>query len=156
MKSYFQKLYQFNSWANDRVLATLRKQHVRDEKILSLLGHYLAAQFLWLFRIKGLPAPDYKLWGDYSFEQLEKMSEESGKLWLEFVGENENFNRELTYKNYVGDSYTNNVESIMIHLVNHSTYHRAQIALLLRERGFEAINTDFITFDRVIRGEWKE
>ena len=156
MKSYFLKLYQFNSWANVRVLATLKKQNVRDEKILSLLRHYLAAQFLWLYRIKGLPAPDYKLWGNYSFEQLEKMSAEADALWLEFVKGNEDFNRELTYKNYVGDSYTNNVEMIMIHLVNHCSYHRAQIALLLREKGFEPINTDFITYDRVIRGQWKD
>jgi uncharacterized damage-inducible protein DinB len=56
----------------------------------------------------------------------------------------------------VGDSYTNNVEMIMIHLVNHSSYHRAQIAMLLRQKGLEPINTDFITYDRVITGQWEE
>ena len=156
MKSYFQKLYQFNVWADERVLTTLKKQSVQDEKILTLLGHYIVAQFLWIYRIKGLPAPDYKLWGNYPFEQLEKMSTEVGKLWLEFVESNDDFSRELTYKNFVGDLYSNNVEMIMIHVVNHSSYHRAQIALLLRQKGFEAINTDFITYDRVIRGEWKD
>ena len=84
------------------------------------------------------------------------MSTEVGKLWLEFVESNDDFSRELTYKNFVGDLYSNNVEMIMIHVVNHSSYHRAQIALLLRQKGFEAINTDFITYDRVIRGEWKD
>jgi uncharacterized damage-inducible protein DinB len=44
----------------------------------------------------------------------------------------------------------------MIHLVNHSSYHRAQIAMLLRQKGFEPINTDFITYDRVITGQLKE
>jgi len=29
-------------------------------------------------------------------------------------------------------------------------------ALLLRQNGFEPINTDFITYDRVITGQWKE
>jgi len=72
------------------------------------------------------------------------------------VESQDNFNRELTYTNYVGEPYTNNVEMIMIHLVNHSSYHRAQIAMLLRQKGFEPINTDFITYDRVIRGQWKE
>ena len=61
-------------------------------------------------------------------------------------------NRELTYNAYVGDPSVNNGGTIMIHLVNHSSYHRAQIALLLRQKGFEPINTDFITYDRVIRG----
>jgi uncharacterized damage-inducible protein DinB len=156
MKEYFLKLYQYNAWANARVLGCLQKQNVNDEKILTLMGHVVAAQFLWLHRIKGLPPADVKLWGEYNLDQLTIMAENAGKLWLEFVNSQDNFNRELSYKNYVGDSYTNNVEMIMIHLVNHSSYHRAQIAMLLRQKGLEHINTDFITYDRVITGQWEE
>lgn len=156
MKEYFLKLYQYNNWSNGRVLNCLKSQDVKDEKILSLMGHIVAAQFLWLHRIKGLPPPDVKLWGSYSLLRLITLTEEAGKLWLEFVENTDSFDRELTYTNYVGDPYTNNVEAIMIHLVNHSSYHRAQIAMLLRQNGFEPINTDFITYDRVLRGQWKE
>jgi len=120
------------------------------------MGHILAAQFLWLHRIKGLPPAEVKLWGEYTLQQLARMSDESASLWLEFVEGTEDFNRELTYLNYTGDPYTNNVEMIMIHLVNHSTYHRAQIALLLRQEKLEPVNTDFITYDRVITGQWKD
>ncbi|HEY3429528.1 MAG TPA: DinB family protein [Cyclobacteriaceae bacterium] len=156
MKEYFLKLYQYNAWSNARVLNCLQRQDVQDEKIFTLMGHIVAAQFLWLHRIKGLPAPDVKLWGMYTFEQLKTMADDAGKKWLQFVESEDNFNRELSYTNYVGDPYTNNVEAIMIHLVNHSSYHRAQIAMLLRQKGYEPINTDFITYDRVIRGQWKE
>lgn len=156
MKQYFLKLYRYNAWSNKRVLGTLQRQNVRDEKILTIMGHIVAAQFLWLHRIKGLPAPDVKLWGEYSLEQLVELAEKAGKEWLEFVESTDNFNRELTYKNYVNEPYTNNVENIMIHLVNHSSYHRAQIAMLLRQKGLEPINTDFITYDRVITGQMKD
>lgn len=156
MKSYFLKLYQYNAWSNKRVIDTLIRQNINDEKILTIMGHIVAAQFLWLHRIKGLPPAKVKLWGKYTLEKVTDMAEEVGKLWIDFVEANEDFNRELTYHNYVGDPYTNNVESIMIHLVNHSSYHRAQIAMLLRQKGFEPINTDFITYDRVLRGQWKE
>jgi uncharacterized damage-inducible protein DinB len=156
MKQYFLKLYQYNAWANKRVIKALTTQSVNDSKILSLMGHIVAAQFLWLHRIKGLPPAEVKLWGEYTLLQVTSMAEEAGKLWLEFIESEENFNRELTYNNYVGDPYTNNVEMIMIHLVNHSSYHRAQIAMLLRQHGLEPINTDFITYDRVLRGQWKE
>ena len=155
MKKYFLKLYQYNVWANQRVIDCLNRQNVDNAKILSLLGHVLAAQFLWLHRIKGLPAPDVKLWGDYSLPKLNEMADRAGKQWLEYVEGNDEFNREMTYKNYTGDPYTNNVEMVMIHLVNHSTYHRAQIALLLRQIGLEPVNTDFITYDRVITGQLK-
>jgi uncharacterized damage-inducible protein DinB len=156
MKKYFLKLYQYNAWANQRVIGVLNKQNVSDEKILSLMGHVVAAQYLWLHRIKGLPPAQVKLWGEYTLPQVTAMAEEVGKLWLEFVESNDNFDRELTYTNYVGDPYVNNVESIMMHLVNHSSYHRAQIALLMRQKGLEPINTDFITYDRVLRGQWKD
>lgn len=156
MKKYFLKLYQYNAWANKRVISCLTKQNIEDEKILSIMGHIVAAQFLWLHRIKGLPPAEVKLWGDYKLPQLVTMAEDAGRLWLEFVEQTDDFNRELTYYNYVGDPYINNVEMIMIHLVNHCSYHRAQVALLLRQKGFEPINTDFITYDRVITGQWKD
>jgi uncharacterized damage-inducible protein DinB len=156
MKKYFLKLYQYNAWANERVMACLRRQSVQDEKILSIFGHVLAAQFLWLHRIKGLTPPNVKLWGEYTLDTLEKMANDANQQWLDFVEYNESFDRELTYTNYTGDPYTNNVESIMMHLVNHCSYHRAQVALLLRQKRFEPINTDLITYDRLVRGQWKE
>lgn len=156
MKKYFLKLYNYNYWSNKRVLDAIQKQRVSDAKILQLMGHVLAAQYLWLHRIKGLPAPDVKLWGDYSLERLLDMAEDVGKKWIEFVERTDNFDRELTYRNYTNDPYTNNVENIMIHLVNHSSYHRAQVAMLMRQKGYEPINTDFITYDRVITGQWKD
>ena len=155
MNKYFLKLYQYNAWANKRVLDNLNKQNIADKKILSLMGHIVAALYLWLHRIKGLPVPDVKLWGDYELAALTSSADDIGKQWLAFVETTENFERQLTYKNYTGDPYTNNVEMIMIHLVNHSSYHRAQIAMLLRQTGFEPVNTDFITYDRVITGQLK-
>lgn len=156
MKKYFLKLYQYNAWANKRLIDCLTRQRVNDEKILSLLGHIVAAQFLWLHRIKGLAAPDIKLWDSYTLEKLKPLTEMAAAQWLEFVETTDDFNREMTYRNYTGDPYTNNVEMIMIHLVNHSSYHRAQIAMLLRQKGFEPVNTDFITYDRVITGQLKD
>lgn len=156
MKKYFLKLYQYNAWANDRLVSCLKRQSITDEKMLSVFGHVLAAQFLWLHRIKGLTPPDVKLWGEYSLDALERMAINANKQWLEFVETNDTFEREMTYTNYVGDLYTNNVETVMMHLVNHCSYHRAQVAMLLRQKGFEPINTDLITYDRVVRGQWKE
>ncbi len=156
MKKYFLKLYNYNYWSNQRVLSAIQKQNVTDSKVLQLMGHVLAAQYLWLHRIKGLPAPDVKLWGEYSLQKLLQMAEDVGRQWIEFVESTDNFDRELTYKNYTNDPYTNNVENIMIHLVNHSSYHRGQVAMLLRQKEYEPINTDFITYDRVITGQWKD
>jgi uncharacterized damage-inducible protein DinB len=156
MKEYFRKLYRYNEWANRRVLGAIERQNVTTAKILSIFSHQLSANFLWLHRIRGLAPPDVELWKTYSIERLRTMVDEGSKQWLEFIESTDDFNRVLKYKNYVGDYYENNVEHIMMHLVNHGSYHRGQVALLLRQNGFEPINTDFITYDRVITGQWKE
>jgi uncharacterized damage-inducible protein DinB len=155
MKKYFLKLYQYNTWANRRVMNCLKDQQVNHEKIISLMGHIAAAELLWLHRIKGLPKPDVKLWSSYSLEELSVMLTEADQLWLDYILSVEHFDRELHYTNYTGAPFTNNVESIMIHTVNHASYHRAQVALLLRQNGFEPINTDFITYDRFLLGQLK-
>lgn len=153
MKEYFLRLYTYNQWANRRVIKCLKTQQVTDEKILTLMSHTLSALHIWLARIQDRSTAPYPLWKQYELNDLELMAEEIAGRWLAFVNENESFNRSLTYTNYVGDPYVNNVENIMIHLVNHSTYHRAQIAILLRQKGFEPVNTDFITYDRVITNQ---
>jgi uncharacterized damage-inducible protein DinB len=156
MKKYFLKLYQFNAWANQRVMQCLADQQVSHEKIISLMGHIAAAEMLWLHRVKGLPKPDVKLWSGYSYGELSAMLTKADKDWLDYVQHTESFDRELNYTNYTGDPFTNNVESIMIHTANHASYHRAQVAMLLRQNGFEPVNTDFITYDRVVRGQLKD
>jgi uncharacterized damage-inducible protein DinB len=156
MKNYFLKLYTYNEWANHRVLKAIIDQGVSDEKILSLFSHQMSANYLWLHRIKGLDPPPYELWKTYQVDQLKRMVEEVSRMWLGYIQENESFSRMLKYKNYVGDYYENNVEHIMMHLVNHGTYHRGQIALRMRQCGYTPINTDFITWDRVISGQLKD
>src|SRR6267154_463197 len=153
MKKYFLKLYQFNAWANQRVIKTLADQKVNHEKIISVMGHIAAAEMLWLHRVKGLPKPDVKLWSDYSLEVLSVMLKKADTDWLDYIQNTESFDRELKYTNYTGDPFTNNVESIIIHTANHASYHRAQVAMLLRQNGFEPVNTDFITYDRIVLGQ---
>jgi uncharacterized damage-inducible protein DinB len=156
MKAYFQKLFEYNRWAGERVMRCLNAQQVNDPKILSLMGHVLAAQLLWLHRVKKLPPPQVQLWGNYTREELDRMWVTAAAQWLEFVESRDRFDEDLSYTNYKGEPYTNSMEMIMIHLVNHSTYHRAQIAQLLRQQGYEPVNTDFITYDRVLRGQWTD
>jgi uncharacterized damage-inducible protein DinB len=153
MKDFFLKWYQYNAWANRKVLACLQQQNVAEEKILTVFGHLMAANFIWLNRIKGLPKSEHELWGKYDLKRLTLMVAEADENWMAFINETQQFDRLLKYKNYVGQYFENNVQQIMIHLVNHGSYHRGQVAILLRQKGLEPVNTDFITFDRVITGQ---
>ncbi len=155
MLNYFETIYRYNEWANERVLDCIRTQDIRDERIYSWFAHSLVAQLVWLNRILLKPAPGYKLWGTYDLGQLITLMGEANRGWNEFVQSGKSFDPILQYSNNAGDKFSNQISMIMIHVVNHGTYHRGQIAARIRELGYEPVNTDFIMWDRYLTGQVK-
>ena len=56
--------------------------------------------------------------------------------------------KKIIYKNSKGIEFSNTVQDVIFHVINHSTYHRAQIASDLKANGIEPINTDYIFYKR--------
>ena len=56
---------------------------------------------------------------------------------------------QIDYKTMKGDAYSNTAEEILVHVINHGTFHRGQVITMLRELGFTQFpSTDLITFLR--------
>ena len=53
---------------------------------------------------------------------------------------------ELPYLNQGGQRYSYPLWQQMVHVVNHSSYHRGQITTLLRQLGAEAASTDLLVY----------
>jgi uncharacterized damage-inducible protein DinB len=157
MTAHLQKLYDYNAWANARVLTALKEQRCADGKVLMLFGHVLAAQLLWLHRVQGWPPPDVALWKPYTTEELTELHAQGAEGWKKFLmhASEETLQHVLHYTNYTGQPFENRVLDILVHTVNHASYHRGQIALRMREQGYEPVNTDYITYDRIISGQLK-
>jgi len=58
------------------------------------------------------------------------------------------FARIVSYRNSAGHPYQSTVEDILLHVALHGSYHRGQIATLLRQSGSEPVLTDYIAFIR--------
>lgn len=54
----------------------------------------------------------------------------------------------VKYSNTKGQEFSNSLYDILLHLFNHGTYHRGQIATDMRRNGLEPLNTDYITMVR--------
>src|SRR5262249_38138032 len=54
--------------------------------------------------------------------------------------------RPITYTNFVGTKWTYTLSDILFDLVNHSTYHRGQVATLLRQLGETPVSADYVRF----------
>ena len=54
--------------------------------------------------------------------------------------------KDLSYTNLKGEAYTWPLPDVLFHIANHGTYHRGQIAQLLRDLGKDAPATDYTVF----------
>ena len=53
---------------------------------------------------------------------------------------------ELAYINQKGQHCSYLLWQQLVHVVNHSSYHRGQVTTLLRQLGAEAVSTDFLLY----------
>ncbi|MCS6822344.1 MAG: DinB family protein [Microscillaceae bacterium] len=151
MKEYFLRLFAYNLWANEITLDSLKKYKITDDYCLQMFSHIVNAQYIWHRRLTEQPN-DYKIWDKWSIEQMQNALTENHALWQTYLNKltPQELSRTFEYKNSAGDTFTNNVQDCLVHLINHATYHRAQVAKRLRELGFVPQNTDYITYCRLI------
>ena len=152
------ELFVYNHWANQRVLASVTplsaEQFTRGMgnsfgSLRDTVAHILGAEWIWLERWFGrspkalLPASD--------FPTVASIRER----WAIVEADRNRFIQTLTpaklqepvaYINTRGEGYTYLLWQQMVHVANHSTYHRGQVTTLLRQLGAEPQNTDFLTY----------
>jgi uncharacterized damage-inducible protein DinB len=127
----------------------LKKKNNKSEELLS---HIISAQKIWLNRILGRNTvidPWHKLTQEDWITQSIPITAEWINL-LESFKEND-FERRIEYTNTKGEKFFNTVKDIIVQVINHSTYHRAQIAQLVRQSGGEPAKTDYIIYQRMFQ-----
>jgi uncharacterized damage-inducible protein DinB len=156
------RLFAYNSWANGKTLGALAEMppagyntNMKSSHggIHGTMLHIVWAQHLWLLRWTGRPndAASAGLQKAVSLESLRAYSQEVDRETLAFLDARltDAFLREtFEMKTTKGDSYTHTYGEAMLHLINHSTYHRGQVAALVRQSGYRPPSTDFIRFAR--------
>lgn len=157
---HIRSLYAYNRWANARffeVLATLDPSQLtlRLESsfptILATLAHLIGAEWIWLRRWKGespTEAPRFvaepELPGLHA--KLAEIDAERDRLLAAL--DEEDLAAPLSYRTMDGTPYRDRLGDLLVHVVNHSTYHRGQLTTLLRQVGATPPATDFVVFVR--------
>jgi uncharacterized damage-inducible protein DinB len=143
------KLIAHLAWADDRVLAALRSATTLDPACLELFAHVLAAEHVWLARLKG-GTPHHPVWPALTLEQCAGLVQGNQRELAATAAEltPADLPRAITYVNSAGQTFTSSVEDILLHVCLHGTYHRGQIAWALRRGGGVPMPTDYIAFTR--------
>ena len=164
-KDDFQLLYEYDRWANNRVLQSVSRlspeQFTRDmgssfRSVRDTVVHIIGAQWSWLTYWK---APSHTaafledLWvqTDTLFhasafpnpEAVRLKWAEVEKMQIEFVNA---VTEDALRKMLPVRASHLSLAHAMQHVINHGTYHRGQVAVMLRQLNAEPLPTDFAFF----------
>lgn len=142
---YLRRQFSYDAWANREVLSAMRAHSGGDARSLQLLSHILAAERLWMERLKQQPQST-PVWPEHDLAQCEAEAGEMSRLWNAYLAAitDDKLAQTIPYKNSKGERWESAVADILTHVIMHSAYHRGQIASHMRELGQAPAYTDFI------------
>jgi uncharacterized damage-inducible protein DinB len=137
-------------WANLQIVRALQTIEGNIEKPLRLFAHLLAAEKVWLTRLNGKDASTILIWPNYSLEDCERIVEENQAEYMRYFKQLTDVGLldVVSYCNSKGNAFNTSAYDILTHVALHGSYHRGQLAALLRKEGIAPVNTDYISFVR--------
>ncbi len=147
MKPFFKELFEYSHHYNQQ-LAELLTTHggKAPEKALQLFNHILNAHHIWNHRIEG-NKPAVGVWDINPMETLKEMDKTNFDHSLQIL-DRFDLNETIQYSTSKGIPFQSSVRDILFHVINHSTYHRGQIAMEFRQQGLEPLASDYIFYKR--------
>jgi len=140
------ELLKYTEIADKVVIDTFVNNAADMPEAIGLFSHILNAQHIWISRI------------NYQQQQYERFAihqrsdfltiHKSNIANLYQILETKNLAEEINYANSNGGKFINTVSDILIHVVNHSTYHRGQVATQFRLKDVAPPVTDYIFLKR--------
>jgi len=155
---YFKTLYDYNYWANAKILEAA--EHVSEAQFIeetkdghgslrATLVHLLSAEWIWRSRWQGTsPVENLREEDLPTLEALRKRWREEVRQMRWFLAElgEEEVQRVVRYTNTRGQTYAAPLWQMMGHLVNHGTQHRSEAAMILSRLGYSPGDLDMLIF----------
>lgn len=139
----------YNNWANSLLLDTLIAHSSSiPESCISLFSHIVNAQTIWGCRINGT-TPNVSVWQVHDLEFCKVLLEESVSRLSQIEYLETTDSPIIEYTISTGDYYETSIFDILLHVFNHGTYHRGQIAKEMKLHNIKPVNTDYIQFVRL-------
>jgi uncharacterized damage-inducible protein DinB len=147
----------YSAWADDRLLRAVEQvpaDHLNhdfgtaDRTILRTLVHVYAADRIWFGRILGAAPKTFVSDADYQLSVLKQDWPALNARWQDWAAGIEDSGAVIHYQDLKGNPWQSPVWQIVLHVVNHATSHRGQVAGFLRALGHTPPPLDLIVFYR--------
>jgi uncharacterized damage-inducible protein DinB len=143
-------LFEYDRWANARMFEAVNA--LTDEQFATVrdtLAHIAGVEWIWFQRCNAVNPRTTPNWmenptRDGLRTQLHKIERD----WQEYVAalSDDDLQRVIEYVRLAGETGSRNLVHLLQHVVNHSTYHRGQVATRIRQAGGTPVETDFLHF----------
>jgi len=145
MKPFFKELFEYNHTVNQKVISAIIEHPTKvSEKCIQLQSHILNVHKIWNAKI--IPVENlYASWQILPIQNLAELDNENFHSSIRILEQFE-LNLSIKYVNRKGKELNNSVRDILFQIINHSTYHRAQVATEFRLSGLEPLMTDYIFY----------
>jgi uncharacterized damage-inducible protein DinB len=149
MNKYFHDMFDYNKYANNLFINQIIQFNIEKTKINNLISHILNAHEIWLARIQKRVAR-FSAWEVHSNDLLLEINLQLHIEMHYFLNTLSllDFEGIIKYLNTKGETFENTIKDCLTHLLNHSTHHRAQISLLMRQLEIEPPKSDYIFYLR--------
>ena len=146
MIPFFKDLFQYHFEYNSILLDELEKHKTQlPEQAYPLFCHILNAYQIWISRINR--EGSYSLNEVHSFHNARKIKQAVYNDIISILNSLD-LNEKICYRNTSGQEFSNSIQEILFHVANHTTHHRAQVILYLRQAGIAPPATDYIFYKR--------
>ncbi|HVN14256.1 MAG TPA: DinB family protein [Anaerolineales bacterium] len=142
LTQYIQNLFDYMYWANRRYFAVA--EGLNDEQLRRMQGHswgdihamlvhMLSAESVWLQRWKGTSPKAHLSPDDFPELTLLKArwdQQEADMRAFIAAQTDESLETEITYTNFRGETFRVPLWQMMLHVANHATHHRGELAAM--------------------------
>ncbi len=157
MKDQFIHIMEYDHWANIKLLEYIdqlsndifhKPMNSVFPTIAETFYHIFRAHRIWFNRSIPELDIDESLTAFDSIEHAKHSFIELHAVLIDAIHQHYENLDEIVYQSPKGATFQNNFDEIVYHLVNHGTYHRGNIASMIRECGLKGTSTDYIQYLR--------
>ncbi len=145
---HLRELYVYNDWANRRIVAALKLNE--SDKSQKILAHLLVTETEYYERLHGKDSTGFDFWQEFSIEDCGRLAKENAERFERLLKQfdDEGLGQTVSYKTSEGVSHTNSFRELLTHVLFHSSIHRGNIILKMREENLAPPAIDYIIYLR--------
>ena len=142
------QLFEYDDWANRRTLTALSDND--SERSRRIFAHLLITKQEYFERLDGKDSTGFDFWPDLTIDECRELTRSTHENYLQLLaGADESLlDRKARYKTSEGTPYENSYRELLTHVLLHSSIHRGNIVLKMREEGLEPPKIDYIIYLR--------